>query len=49
MDQELEMIAIKSSQFQPNHAVTPVLLEMVASDYQCEQGLIFTMDRCVTE
>lgn len=49
MDQELEMIAIKSSRFQPNHTATPVLLEMVASDYQCEQGLIFTMDRCVTE
>lgn len=49
MDRELEMIAIKSNQFQPNHTVTPVLLEMVVSDYQCEQGLIFTMDRCVTE
>lgn len=49
MDQELEMIVSESSQFQPKHNITPLLLELVASDYQHKQGLIFKMDRCVTE
>lgn len=49
MDQELEMIVSESNQFQPKHVAMPLLLELVASDYQCQQGLIFKMDRCVTE
>lgn len=49
MDQEFEMIASKSNQFHPKHTVAPVLPELVAFDYQFQQGLIFKMDRWVTE
>lgn len=49
MDQELETMVSENTEFGPKRKVNPLILEMMANDYKCQQGFLFKIDWFVTE